>query len=68
RQYVDPMAFLKEVPDYVKAMRTAGVQMAAARNIEAFKKAPPKAVPTHTEHDDLPEDQDQASPPGFDAL
>jgi murein DD-endopeptidase MepM/ murein hydrolase activator NlpD len=68
RQYVDPMAFLREVPDYVKAMKTAGVQMAAARNIEAFKKAPPKAQPTHSDKDDLPEGESEAAPPGFDAL
>lgn len=37
-QYIEPMTYLLQVPDYVKALRMATAQAAFKRNTEAFKK------------------------------
>jgi len=63
-QYIEPMQFLLQVPQYVKALRSARIQQAAARNVEAFKKAPPKAEPDESDKEDMPPEQSQeAAPP-----
>jgi hypothetical protein len=37
-QYIEPMTYLMEVPEYVKALKSARIQAAAKQNAEAFKK------------------------------
>ena len=37
-QYIEPMTYLLQVPDYVKALKTARIQAAFKQNAEAFRK------------------------------
>jgi hypothetical protein len=58
-QYIDPMKYLMEVPDYVKALKSARVQLAARQNAEAFnKKKASRNVETKEDSDeeDLPKE------------
>jgi murein DD-endopeptidase MepM/ murein hydrolase activator NlpD len=43
-QYIDPMAFLLQVPQYMAALRSAQGKQAVAKNLESFKKAPQKTA------------------------
>lgn len=61
-QYVDPMAFLLQVPQYVMALHKATVQAQAARNVENFHKAPPRALPGESD-DDGGDDKKKEDPP-----
>lgn len=62
-QYIEPMAFLLQVPDYMRALRTAQARQAVAKNMEAFKKAPPKPEPKDTENEELPKHTEEGPPP-----
>lgn len=55
-EYVEPLDFIKQVPNYVKAMRSAQAQMAYAHNMRALPKIDRKLIDTET--DDLPEEKD----------
>lgn len=63
-QYIDPMAFLMQVPQYMLALRNAQVKQAMAKNMETFKKAPPKPEPKEdSTHEDLPKKGEEGPPP-----
>jgi murein DD-endopeptidase MepM/ murein hydrolase activator NlpD len=65
-QYIEPMEYLMQVPDYVRALKSARVQLAARMNTEAFKKkqAEKKQTKEDSEDDDLPkEGSEEAAPP-----
>lgn len=55
-EYIEPMQFIKLVPKYLAALRTARTQLAAAHNMEIMKKKVEGAQPTDTETEDLPDD------------
>lgn len=58
-QYIEPMQYLMEVPEYVRALKTARVQAAFRQNTEAFKKkqASLKEKPKEdSDEDDLPKE------------
>lgn len=63
KRYVDPMAFLLEIPKYVVALRSARMQAIAARNTQLFKQKPLKAQPHHSDDEDLPDKSDEESTP-----
>jgi murein DD-endopeptidase MepM/ murein hydrolase activator NlpD len=63
KQYIEPMAYLLQVPGYMSALKTGYVRGLAMRNAEAFRKAPPKAEPTHSESVDLPDKTPESAPP-----
>jgi murein DD-endopeptidase MepM/ murein hydrolase activator NlpD len=68
KQYIEPMAFLMQVPKYVMALKGARMQAIAAHNVREFKKQPPKAEPTHSEDAELPEEgESECAPPNPDA-
>lgn len=58
-QYIEPMSYLMQVPEYVRALRTAQVQAAARMNAEAYKKRQAEkekvAQKTSEEEEDLPD-------------
>ncbi len=67
-QYIDPMAFLMQVPKYMMALRSARIKQAVAKNMETFKKAPPKAFPDEDSDkpikvESLPEHSSETTPP-----
>ena len=66
-QYIEPMVYLMQVPEYVAALKTARAQMAAKENTAVFKKkqASKKDVKeTKEEEEDLPrEGSEEAAPP-----
>lgn len=62
-RYIEPMQFLMQVPRYMLALRTAQAQQAMARNVEQFKKAPPKPKAKADEKEDLPEKTEEGAPP-----
>jgi len=63
-QYIDPMAFLMQVPQYMSALRTAQVKQAMAKNMDSFKKSPPKAEPKDSDKDvGLPKKGDEGPAP-----
>lgn len=68
--YVDPMAFLLQIPKYVVALRSARMQAVAAKNVEAFRKAPAKLVDDEKEDEEEQPDttSGDAQPPNPDAL
>ena len=58
-QYIEPMVYLSQVPEYVKALRTARIQAAFKKNADAFKKKQAeKKVDSKedSEDDELPEE------------
>lgn len=63
KQYIEPMAYLLQVPGYLAALKTGYVRGLAMRNAEAFRKAPPKPQPTHSESVDLPDKTPESAPP-----
>lgn len=60
-EYIEPMQFIKLVPRYVAALKTARTQLAAARNMEAMKKKVEGTQPIDTQSEDLPEDKKKKS-------
>ncbi len=62
-QYIEPMAFLLQVPKYMTALRTSQAQQAIAHKVEEFKKAPPKPEPKDSDKDDLPSKTPESAPP-----
>lgn len=68
KQYIDPMAFLMQVPKYVIALKGARMQAIATRNIQEFKRQPQKTEPTHSDDVELPgESASECAPPDPDA-
>jgi murein DD-endopeptidase MepM/ murein hydrolase activator NlpD len=67
RSYIDPYAFIRQVPEYVKALKTAGAQQASARNVATFKKAPISKKETKSDSEDLPDASTSDSAPPADA-
>lgn len=65
-QYVEPMTYLMQVPEYVKALKSARVQAAARQNAEAFKKKQASKKETKEITDDeegLPKEGSEESAP-----
>lgn len=64
-QYIEPMAFLMQVPKYMLALKNAMVKQTIARNMDSFKKAPPKPAPDESEEADKtpPKKGEEAPPP-----
>lgn len=56
-EYIQPMDFITLVPQYVRQLKTARVQMAMRENLEAVKKQGINSKPTDTDTEDLPEDK-----------
>ena len=57
-QYIEPMVYLGQVPEYVKAVKSARIQAAFKKNAEAFKKkqAESKGQSKEEDDDELPEE------------
>ncbi len=58
-QYIEPLTYLLQVPQYVLALKTARVQAAIAANTAAFKKKQQEKAAKHKpdeDDDDLPAD------------
>lgn len=62
-QYIEPMKYLLQVPEYVIALKTARAQAALAANTAAFKKKQAEKAAKNSEKDDLPEDSSEGAPP-----
>lgn len=62
-QYIEPMKYLMQVPQYVFALKTARAQAALAANAASFKKKQKESPQKDTDKDDLPESSDEAAPP-----
>lgn len=62
-QYIEPMKYLMQVPQYVLALKTARAQAALAANAAAFKKRQKETAVKDSDKDDLPESSDEAAPP-----
>lgn len=65
-QYIEPMVYLGQVPEYVKALKTARIQAAFKHNADAFKKkqAEKKTVDKEEdEEEELPPDGPEEPPP-----
>lgn len=62
-QYIEPMQYLTQVPNYLTALKTARARAALAMNMQNFKKTlakiPKKQV--DSEDEDLPEDSTKSS-------
>jgi murein DD-endopeptidase MepM/ murein hydrolase activator NlpD len=61
-QYIEPMKYLLQVPQYVMALKTARAQAAVASNTAAFKKKQ-AAKATSDDKEDLPESSSEGTPP-----
>lgn len=57
KEYIEPLMYIKEVPKYLSALRTARAQMAVAQNMKNFRKNALSTKPVDTETEDLPEDK-----------
>lgn len=65
-QYIEPMTYLLQVPDYVKALKTARIQAAYKKNAEEFKKKQAEKKPEAKDNDDdelPPEGSEEAQLP-----
>lgn len=66
-QYIEPMTYLMQVPEYVMALKSARAQAAAKQNTAAFKKmqAQKKEQPKVQDEDeeDLPKEGSEEAPP-----
>ncbi len=63
-QYIEPMTYLMQVPDYIAALKTARAQAAAKQNTETFKKKQTEKKGNADDEEDLPkEGSDEAAPP-----
>jgi len=65
-QYIEPLKYLSQVPQYVLALKTARVQAAIASNTAAFKKKQAeKSDKGKIDDDDLPDDsqKEETAPP-----
>lgn len=62
-QYIEPMKYLLQVPQYVVALKTARAQAALAANTASFKKKQKEKAVKHDENDGLPESSEEAAPP-----
>lgn len=68
-QYIDPMAYLSQVPQYVKALKTARIKAAFNQNAELFKKEQNQKKQRKEDNDtdeDLPDSTPEAAPPKAD--
>ena len=52
-EYIQPMDFLKLVPQYVRQLKTAQAQIAMRQNLEAIKRGGIDDKPTDSETEDL---------------
>jgi murein DD-endopeptidase MepM/ murein hydrolase activator NlpD len=64
-EYIEPMAFLMNVPKYVGQLRTARVRAAVAMNMQKAKESA-NAKATNTEGDELPAKTAETKPPNVD--
>lgn len=66
-QYIEPMTYLMQVPEYVSALKTARAQASAKQNADLFKKkqSEKKGLPGNDEEENLPgeENDDTAQVP-----
>lgn len=64
-QYIEPMKYLMQVPQYVMALKTARIQAAMAQNTAAFKKkqAEKQLAKKDDDEEDLPDKSDEGSLP-----
>lgn len=60
KEYIEPLEFLRQIPHYLAALKTARVQAAMKYNLEQMKKI--EEEPIDTEDEDLP-DEKKADPP-----
>jgi murein DD-endopeptidase MepM/ murein hydrolase activator NlpD len=65
-EYVEPMAFLMNVPLYVSQLRTARVRAAVAMNLQKAKENMTAEKATDSESDELPAKTTEAKPPEVD--
>ncbi len=65
KEYIEPLMYIKEVPKYLAALRTARAQMAIAQNMKTFRKNSLSTKPVDTETEDLPEEKSkkESKPP-----
>lgn len=60
-EYIEPMQYLKLIPSYVRALKTARAQMAVAQSMQAMQKQLEGSGPTDTEDEDLPTEKKDKS-------
>lgn len=67
KQYIEPVAFIKQVPHYVAAMNSARARAAVAMNMRKLKqtnlRSSVSSKPLDTESDDLPASASESQPP-----
>lgn len=56
-EYIEPLDFLKQVPGYLSALKTARAQAQLQYNLQHMKK--PDEKPVDTEEEDLPDDDSE---------
>ncbi len=63
-EYIEPMQFINQVPQYVVALRSAQAQIAYSQNLKSFRKIDTKLIDVETT-EDLPEGKKgkEADPP-----
>jgi murein DD-endopeptidase MepM/ murein hydrolase activator NlpD len=70
KQYIEPLAFLGQVPKYVSALKKARVQAELAKNIQKHKEAKLASsadeTKTRTSSEDLPPSSGEVKPPAID--
>jgi murein DD-endopeptidase MepM/ murein hydrolase activator NlpD len=62
-QYIEPMKYLLQVPEYVLALKTARAQAALAANTAAFKKKQSEKSAKDLEKEDLPDSSSETATP-----
>ncbi|MBZ0189704.1 MAG: M23 family metallopeptidase [Candidatus Obscuribacterales bacterium] len=61
KEYIEPLEFLRQIPSYLSALKTARVQAAMKYNLDRMKKI--EEEPIDTEDEDLPDNDKKADPP-----
>lgn len=63
KQYIEPIAFIKQVPNYVAMLNTARARAAIALNMRKIKEANFDSKPVDSEAEDLPAQTGESKPP-----
>lgn len=62
-QYVEPLAFIKQVPEYVAALNTARARATIATNLKKLKETKISSTPVDTNTEELPNESGETLPP-----
>jgi murein DD-endopeptidase MepM/ murein hydrolase activator NlpD len=62
-EYIEPMSFLLEIPQYMQQLQSARMRAAVAQNAQKMKESIATAKATNTDSDDLPAGGVESRPP-----